>query len=416
MTSADSSTLIIGLESRRAGIDAAITRQAHERRGDFIALSLALHGHPELAFHEELASARIQEWLVKEGFAVETPLAGLPTAFRATAGAGAPHIAIVLEYDALRGIGHACGHNLIAAGGALAAILVHRALPDHPGTVSVIGAPAEEDGGGKILELDAGVFGGIDAVLMFHPGDRTLAWRHSVAAAHLRVSFHGVAAHAAKEPEAGRNALAAMIQFFVAVDGLRQHMPARARVHGVIRNGGAAANVVPDYTEAEMLIRDVTRERALALVERVTACAHGAALATGTTASVEEASPTYAERKNNKAMAARVAGYLRDLDVPVEESSFRNPAGSSDIGNVSLVVPAIHPYIQIADRGTPSHSIAFRDAAVTDRAHDAAWKMAIALAQVATDLLTQPAFLHDVRREFETEGPDVEDVGSGVEG
>lgn len=407
--------LMISPESRPAEIGAAVRRNARAAHADFVSLSAALHRRPELAFHEEFASTALQEWLAKEGFAVEGGLAGIPTAFRATAGTGRPHIAFLVEYDALPGLGHACGHNLIAAGGTLAATLLQRTLPDRPGTVSVIGTPAEEDGGGKIIELEAGVFEGLDAVLMFHPADRTLAWRHSLAAAHLRVSFRGVAAHAAKEPQAGRNALAAMIQFFVAVDALRQHMPTRARIHGVIRNGGAAANVVPDYTEAEMLVRDVTKERATALVERVTACANGAALATGTSASIEEATPTYSERKNNKVMATRIAGYLRELDVPVEESSFANPAGSSDIGNVSLVVPAIHPYLQIADRGTPSHSVAFRDAAATDRAHEATAQMAIALAQVGIDLLTQPAFLRDVRHEFETEGADIEGGAEGME-
>ncbi len=389
-------------------LQAAMMRHAEALRGDFEGLSRALHARPELAFHEEFASARLREWLVGAGFTINTPLAGMETAFRAWTGSGRPHIAYLLEYDALPELGHACGHNLIAAGGTLAATLVQRALPEHPGTLSVIGAPAEEDGGGKIIELEAGVFEGIDAVLMFHAGDRTLAWRHSIAAVHLRICFRGVAAHAAKDPERGRNALTAMIQFFVALDGLRQHIPDKARVHGIIRNGGTAANVVPDFTEAEILVRDVSRDRALALVERVSACAQGAALSTGTTATAAQVGPVYTERKNNKTIAARLARHLESLGVGVEPSSFRNPAGSSDMGNVSLVVPAIHPYLQIAERGTPSHSAAFCEAAQSDRAHEATWKMAIALAHTGADLLTYPELLRAVHEEFDSHGPDIE--------
>ena len=303
--------------------------------------------------------------------------------------------------------GHACGHNLISAGGVTAATLVARNLAQQHGTLSVIGTPAEEGGGGKVKLLDAGVFEGIDAVLMFHPGDRTLAWRHAIASAHLRVQFRGQASHAAKNPEDGRSALAGMIQFFVAIDSLRQFIPEKARIHGVIRHGGAAPNVVPDFTEADLLVRDLTAERTLALVERVQACAQGAALCTGTTASTEENGPLYAERKNNHLMAERVGRYLEAQGVTVDPPSFANPVGSSDVGNVSLRLPAIQPYLQIAERGTPSHSIAFRDAAITPRAHDVTLKMAVALGHTALDLFEDAEFLQQVRLEFETRGPDV---------
>jgi metal-dependent amidase/aminoacylase/carboxypeptidase family protein len=200
-----------------------------------------------------------------------------------------------------------------------------------------------------------------------------------------------------------------MTLFFTAVDALRQFMPERARVHGVIRQGGAAPNVVPDLTEADVLVRDITAERTLSLVERVEACAHGAAMCTGTTASVEQTAPLYTERKNNHRMAERVAEYLSAQGVSVEPPSFANPVGSSDVGNVSLRFPTIQPYLQIADRGTPSHSEAFRDAAISPRAHDAALKMAVALAHTALDLLGDPAFLQQVRQEFHTSAPDIPD-------
>jgi amidohydrolase len=379
-------------------------------RADVETISRQIHDRPETAFEEVEACALLSSWLDRNGFSVEVPLGGLPTAFRATSGHGHPRVAYLVEYDALAGLGHTCGHHLIAAGGCVAAAVLRRVLPEG-GEVSVIGTPAEEGGGGKIRLLDAGIFEGVDAALMFHPTDRTLAWRHSIASVHLRIRFHGRAAHAAKAPEEGRNALAAMIQFFVAVDGLRQHMRQRARVHGVITNGGTAPNVVPDLTEAAFLVRDVTVERALALASRVRDCAQGAAMATGTEAEVSESGPTYAERKNNHPIAQRVAGYLGDFGIEVEPASTSHPAGSSDVGNVSLVVPTIHPYLQVVDRGVENHTEAFRDSALTDRAHDATFRMALALARTGFDLLTDHGFLAEAKGAFEATGADLAGEG-----
>ncbi len=377
-------------------------------QGDLETISRQIHDRPETAFEDVEASALLTAWLERNGFSIEKPLGGLATAFRAVSGRGRPRLAYLVEYDALPGLGHACGHHLIAAGGCVAAAVLRCVLPDE-GEVSVIGTPGEEGGGGKVKLLEAGVFEGLDAALMFHPADRTLAWRHSTASVHLRICFHGRAAHAAKAPEEGRNALAAMIQFYVAVDGLRQHIPERARIHGIITNGGSAPNVVPDLTEAALLVRDVTVDRALALASRVRDCAHGAALATGTEAEVSESGPTYAERKNNHPIAERVAGYLGELGIEVERASRSHPAGSSDIGNVSLVLPTVHPYLQVVDRGVENHTEAFRDSALSDRAHEATFFMALALALARTgfDLLTEPGFLSDAQAAFEATGADL---------
>jgi amidohydrolase len=384
--------------------------EARALQPDLEALSRAIFEHPELAFKEVFASATIAERLEGQGFAVERPYGGLETSFAARVGSGGPHLGLLLEYDALPEIGHACGHNIIAAGGALAATLIARHLPGGAGRLSVIGTPAEEGGGGKVKLLEAGAFEGLDAVMMFHPADRTLPWRHALAAAHLRVQFRGKAAHAAKSPEEGRSALSAMLQFFAAIDALRQFVPQQARIHGIIRHGGAAPNVVPDFTEAVVYVRDLTAERARQLVERVEACAHGAAMCAGCTTTVEESAPLYTERKNNHTMADLVAGYLAEQGVAVEQPSFRNPVGSSDVGNVSLRVPAIQPYLQIADRGTPGHSVAFRDAAMTPRAHEAAMKMAVALARTGLDVLSDAQLLAQVKREFDTQPADVPDL------
>lgn len=374
--------------------------------GEFESLSRALYDNPELAFEEHAASRLLTGWLAERDFRIRAPVGGLETAFVASAGTGSPHIAYLAEYDALPGIGHGCGHNLIGAGAAVAAAVTHALVPTG-GTVSVIGTPAEEGGGGKVLELEAGVFDGVDAALMFHPADRTLAWRHSLASAHLRVTYHGLAAHAAKNPEDGRNALAALIQLFTAVDGLRQHMPASARIHGVIRNGGAAPNVVPDLTVADFLVRESTSARATALVERFTACAQGAALATGTEVEVVHTAPLYTERKNNHTMADRLVEHLTALDVDVEPASFAHPSGSSDIGNLSVALPVIHPYLQIAPRGTPGHSLQFYRAAGTPRARQAALHMVAALSTVGAALLTDASFLAEAKHEFATRGPDL---------
>jgi amidohydrolase len=387
-------------------VHARIHEAVEQIRDDMVALSLDLHAHPELSLEEHYASERLKAWLEREGFAVESPVAGLPTAFVGRRGEGRPTIAFLLEYDALPEIGHACGHNLIATGGLAAAISLARALPEPPGSIWVIGTPGEEGAGGKVIELEAGVFEGVDAALMFHPGDRTIPWRHATATAHLRIQFHGRAAHAAGSPQEGRNALAAMIQFFVSVDGLRQHIPESARLHGIITHGGAAPNIVPDFTEAEFLVRALTREKVLELVERVQACAQGAALATGTTVEIAHASPIYAERKNNHTMASRVFQYLAELGEETEEPVLRGGTGSSDIGNVSLVLPAIHPYLKIAPRGTPGHSHAFREAARSPEAQQAMLRMAEAMAKTAADLLLDPSFLQAVKEEFRTAGPD----------
>ncbi len=385
-----------------AAMRAAVDRLAD----DFRALSGQIYQEPETAFQEYKAVSLLTGWLDKRGFAVQTSVGGLETAFVACSGSGAPRVAFVAEYDALPQIGHACGHNLIGAGAAVAAAALRDVLPDG-GTVCVIGAPAEEGGGGKVLALNAGLFDGVNAALMFHPADRTLAWRHALASAHLRVTYRGVAAHAAKNPEDGRNALAALIQLFTGIDALRQHIPATARIHGVIRDGGAAPNVVPDHTVADFLVREVTAERAEALVKRFAACAQGAALATGTEVDIEHTAPLYTERKNNHVMADRLTRHLTDLGLDVEPASFANPAGSSDIGNLSLAVPTIHPYLQVADRGTPGHSVAFRDAVATDRAHNVALLMVTALATLGSELITDPDLLAEVGHEFATRGADV---------
>jgi amidohydrolase len=391
-------------------------QRAHVRIDEAIAditprlkdLSLNLHANPELSLEEHRSAAVLTTWLANEGFDVQAPVAGLGTAFVAEIGEGSPVIAYLLEYDALPDIGHGCGHNLIATGGLGAATALHRALRDDiPGTLRVIGTPGEEGKGGKVIQLEAGVFDDVDAAMMFHPGGRTTMVRHALASLPMTIKFHGKAAHAAGSPTMGRSALAAMIQLFVAVDAMRQFLPDLSRVHGVILDGGKAANVIPAYTEASFQVRATTTEQTLEHAERLATCAEAAARATGTTTEIERGH-MYAERKNNRVMADRVGGYLRSQGEHVREPVLRGGVGSSDIGNVSLRLPTIHPYIKIAENGgLPGHSLEMTQAAAAPYAQDAMLRMATALAKTGADLFLEPGLLDAARQEFATRGPDL---------
>jgi amidohydrolase len=391
------------------GASAEIHERIAEEIGNIsdilVELSLDLHAHPELAMEEKYAASRLSA-LLRADFAVEEGIGGLPTAFRGTAGGGSPSIAFLCEYDALPGIGHGCGHNLIAAGGLGAALALRRAAPELPGTVACIGTPGEEGAGGKVLLLEAGVFEDVDAALMFHPGDTTMPIRHATANRRLVLEFDGMAAHAAASAQDGRSALAAMIQFFVGVDSLRQFVPETSRMHGIITHGGEAPNVVPAYTRAEFMVRALTGDVVADLTERVEAVAAAAAAATGTTVRISRG-VFYAERKNNHVIAGLVAGHLRRQGVAVEQPVLRGGTGSSDIGNVSLVLPTIHPYLQVMDAGTPTHSLAMTEAVAQPRAQQAMLRMATALACAGADLLADPELFDAVRAEFATHGPDL---------
>lgn len=384
----------------------AIKEKMEEIGPDIRELTEDLFRNPETSLQEQRAADGITRYLAAHGFDIRRPLGGMDTAFQGQQGNGGPIIAYLVEYDALPEIGHACGHPLIAGGGVAAGVALASLGPELPGTVRVIGTPGEEKDGGKIRLLEAGVFHDVDAALMFHPGDRNIMWRHATAVVELTVTFHGVAAHAARSPQQGRNALTAMINFFGMVDGIRPEMAESSRVHGIIRHGGSAANVIPDFTQAEMLARAVTSADTLDLLGRIRACAEAAALATGCTVEFAEG-PLYQERKNNHTLATRVGEYLQRQGRTLEAPVLKGGTGSSDIGNVSLVLPAIHPYLQVAPRGTAGHSIAMRDASASSEAFDAMMDMAQALALAGADLMWQSGFLDAVRDEFATSGPDI---------
>ena len=388
----------------RSALGARAIRAIDDRQAQLFALSQAIHADPEPGYQEHRASARLAALLTECGFAVTRGYGGVETAYRADAAGrdGGPTVAILAEYDALPDIGHACGHNLIAMMGTAAAIGVRSVIGELPGRIAAIGTPAEEGGGGKVALVRAGGFADIDAAMMVHPSARTLPSRTSLASNRVDVEFRGQAAHAAAQPDRGINALDGVLQTFNNVNAMRQQLRPEARVHGIITAGGSAANIIPDYAMAKFSVRALDRHYQQEVLRRFIACAEGAATATGTalTVTVHENSG-YENMVFSTPLAARWADHVRALGLTVQSAADDERMGSTDMGNVSQILPAIHPYIGIAPEGTPGHSNAFRDAAATPAAHANALAAAKAMALLAIDLLTDPALLATAREEFD---------------
>lgn len=383
---------------------ARVIARIDKEREALVALSLALHRDPEVAYQEHRASERISAFLRERGFGVERPYKGLDTAYRADARGRpeGPTIAILAEYDALPDIGHACGHNLIAMIGTAAAIGAKEVLGELAGSIAAIGTPAEEGGGGKVALVRAGGFDAVDAAMMVHPSSRTLSGRTSLASNRVELEFHGKAAHAAAQPDRGINALDGLIQTFNAVNAMRQHLKPDARVHGIVTSGGSAANIIPEYAAGKFSVRARDHTYQKEVLRRFIACAEGAAAATGTrlVVTVNENSG-YENMVPSTPLSQRWAEHVRTFGIEVTPTAEDERMGSTDMGNVSQVVPAAHPYIGIAPEGTPGHSAAFRDAAATPQAHANALSAAKALALVAVDLLADPSLLARAKAEFE---------------
>ena len=381
-------------------VAAAVDRLADELEG----LSHRIHDNPELAFREEHAHAWLTEFLEKHGARVERGVGGFPTAFRATIpGAGpGPTIAIMAEYDALPGIGHACGHNVIATAGVGAGAALAVALGTLPfaGTIQVIGTPAEEGGAGKVKLMDGGAFRGVDAAMMIHGRCGTQVWRPSLGIIKVKVEFFGKAAHASSWPWRGVNALNAVIGLFNALDAMRQQIRLDARIHGIISNGGAQPNIIPEYTSAEFYLRALDRDYCRELLRRFEACAEGAAAATGCTVKVTPDPIIHHPLKPNPSMAALFEKNLEFIDFPVDPDDGQAGFGSTDCGNVSQALPTIHPYIRISPDGVPGHSREFAEWARSPMARAGMVAGAKALALTALDLLASPDALAKAKEEF----------------
>jgi amidohydrolase len=370
-------------------------RRFNEYRDGLIDLSHRIHANPELGFEEEKASTWLAEVLDGAGFEVERGICDLSTAFVARAGSGPLHIAICAEYDALPGIGHACGHNLIAAMAAGAGIAAARVADDAGLTVSVIGTPAEEvgDGGGKILLLERGAFAGVHAAMMAHPSPLDVIDFPMVAVATFDVRYTGREAHAAAFPELGINAADALTVAQTAIGLLRQHIQPTDRIHGIITKGGDAPNVVPAHTAARYMVRALTLGDLDAIRTKVLRCFEAGALATGSTLEIIGGQKPYAEMHQDPDIGAV---YRRNAEAlgrvfPDMGPILQRLAGSTDMGNVSLALPSIHPMIGIGSMPAMNHEAAFTAHCVTEAADNAIADGSLAMAWTAIDLATDPA-------------------------
>ncbi len=376
-----------------------------ENKKHLIEISDEIHANPEVANEEVKASRLLAGELEKAGFKVELGVADLDTAILAVHPdqSTGPTIAILGEYDALPQIGHACGHNLIATAALGACLAIGSVKKEIPGKLIFMGTPAEEAIGGKILMVERGLFKDVDAAMMFHPSPGyTMTGRAGLALTEVKIEFKGKASHASGSPENGINALDAIIQTFNSINALRQHIKSDARIHGIITHGGVKPNIVPDYAAAEFYIRASTDDYCAELIRKVENCAKGAASATGATLEYTVIEPSYQSRLMNRTMGKLFEENLAVIGEPLNPLPPGSGAGSSDIGNVSQVVPTIHPYISICDEGIAGHSIEFERASVSDRAHEAMLIAAKALAMTAIDLLTDSGLMKRVKEEFQT--------------
>ena len=363
-----------------------------------------LKENPETAYLEKKACQFLSARLEDHGFEVEKGVGNLETAFMARPRGQTPKrpaVAFLAEYDALPKIGHGCGHNLIAAAGVGAAVALSRTLGKDAGGVALVGTPAEEGGGGKVRLVEARIFDGIDAAMMFHPKDANLPGRDNLGRVTVKIEFIGKAAHASGSPDRGLNALDAMVLAYTAMNSIRQHLRPDGRIHGIITHGGDAPNVIPDYTAGLFYVRAAGLKYRDELFERVRGCAEGAARATGTEARVEIVPPTLDPIKRNLPLEEAFRNNMALLGVPVDADDGRK--GSSDIGNLSQYLPAIHPYLKIVEPGVPGHSAAFREATASPRGRQAMLNAAKLLALTAYDYLTDDRLRQKVSVDFKSD-------------
>jgi amidohydrolase len=378
-----------------------ICRAVDEREALLLEVSSAIHANPELKFEERFASELLASRLREAGFETTLGAAGMETAIVATHPASSPGrtVAILGEYDALPEIGHACGHNLIAAAALGACAALGTVKLQLPGTLHFYGTPAEEGGGGKVLMVEAGLFKDVDVALMFHPASHTMVDRGSLAITEVRVTFTGKPAHASGSPEKGINALDAVIQTFNGINALRQHIKDGARIHGIIDNGGAKPNIVPELASAVFYVRAAATAYRDELLEKLNRCAQGAALATGASLSFETVGHSYKAMKPNRALGEAFVRNLEQLGEPLSPPE-DNAMGSTDMGDVSQAVPAIHPYLRICDEDVAGHSREFTEASISPRGERAMLLAAKAMAMTAVDVWTDDQLSSRIAEEF----------------
>ena len=369
------------------------------------ALSLDIHSHPEENYEEVHAHAALTAWLSDAGFDVSPSAYGMDTAFEATRGSGGPTIAVLSEYDALPGIGHACGHNLIAISGVAAGLGVAEALEREgvEGTVRVLGSPAEEGGGGKIRLIDEGAFEAVGAAMMIHPGTGNIIYPAVLAIDTCFVEFRGKNAHAAGAPWDGRNALDALVLAYQAIALLRQQSQPTVRIHGKIHHGGEKPNIIPDYAQAEFYVRAPYEGLLDNTISRVEDCFAGAAQATGCDFSVKwQAGERYSNMASNRPLAEAYGQRWLDLGVQAADldGKIQGSFGSTDMGNVSHHIPSIHP-IYLIPHESGNHTPQFTAAAASDDGHQLTLTATKAMAHAAIDWLIDPNLRDRAQAEFD---------------
>ncbi len=377
-----------------------ILKRADELKAELLRLSHDIHANPETSFEEFRAAAWQKELLEKHGFEVEAPFCGMETAFRAVKKSGKPGpvVAFLSEYDALNGLGHACGHNIIAASSVGAGLALASLLDETGGEVQVVGTPGEEGGGGKVFMVERGAFKGVDFALMMHPSTKNIIGRGGLAAQGVRVEFRGRAAHSAT-PDKGINALTALIALFNGIDTLRQVWPNSAKINGIVTKGGSASNIIPELAEALFTVRASTKKELLAMFADLQRAADAAARLTGAEV-VVEGEPVYAERYSNSAMGEAFKRNMETLGERMEYPDPKERVGSSDVGNVSLEIPTIHEYLAIADTSVAGHTPEFREASLSPRGDEVVLLGAKGLALTGWDLLTDERLREAAKAEY----------------
>ncbi len=369
---------------------------------ELISLSHDIHNNPELGFFETYAVKKQIEFLQKYGYTTTASYCELDTSYRATIGSGGyPKVAIMAEYDALPDLGHACGHNIIATAAMAAAVGMSAVIEEIGGTVEVIGCPAEENGAGKSILVERGAFDAIDCAMMIHPSDHNEILRKGLASMNLGVEFRGKSAHSGS-PQNGINALTAFCLFSHNIDAMRQVWLDGTRFNMVLTEGGKASNVITEKARVKLTVRTKTRKYLLQVIEDIKRCANAAAIVVKGTCEVKEG-PLYAERYSNSVLAELWKSHMEEQGEEVEYYNPNLTVGSTDFGNVSLVVPAIHEFIGISERGVRPHSKEFCQAAISERADKAISIAGKALALTALDYFCDEDIRKTVKAEWERE-------------
>ncbi len=385
-------------------VRSSILKQAESILPKAWELALSIFDNPETAYKEHFACKGLSEFLSGSGFEVESNLADLPTAFRARyAGEKTgPRLAFLAEMDALPEMGHACGHHLIGASSAACAVVLKNALGPFTGSIEVIGTPAEEGGGGKVVLARAGVFKGLDAAIIVHPDKRTEIFKRSLGVVELRLTFTGRAAHASVAPETGINALDAVIETFNAVALMRQQLSDKTRVHGIITNGGTAPNIIPEKAGATFLARGLTVGQTMEIADKVKACAEGAALATGASLETQLSEDhMYAPYVPNRPLGEAFREVFNELGLEDEGGPEDEAMGSTDVGNAGLDVPVVHPLLAIPGVEQGVHTPAFAEAASSEAAKTMMEQAVKAMALVGARVLLDADFRESVKKDHQ---------------